>query len=713
MGIDKGYRGIDYFRIAAAVLVVAIHTGPLAVLSEEADFVLCHIIARVAVPFFLMASGFFMFKDNACTKDKLLSFLKRILILYVMSVLMYIPVNIYNGYFKQEKLLWNILKDIVFDGTMYHLWYLPAVLLGTVIAWLLIKHTGYKRALAVALALYIIGLLGDSYYGAVSDINGFKQVYEIMFKLFDYTRNGIFMAPVFIVMGAALGRMKKLSCKYCVIGVTACLAGMVCEGLLLQWADWQRHTSMYIFLVPLMFFLFSLLCRIRGRRSILCGRMAMVIYIIHPMVIVGVRLIAGLIGMDKWLVENSLIHFVLVLVLSAGASLGILYIIYVIKQYRHKNEYNYKKDRAWMEIDLENLRHNVEVLQKIMPGKCRLMAVVKADAYGHGAVRISKFLNKIGIDAFAVATIDEGIELRRNNIKGKILIFGHTDPARIRQICRYGLTQTVMDAEYAGELNEYGVDIKAEIKLDTGMHRQGVDYGNLDEILKILKLEHLKTEGIYTHLCTADSLEIGDVQFANRQITAFYEAVKNIKERGITLPKLHIQSSYGLLNYPELECDFTRIGIAMYGVLSSYGDSPRVNISLKPVMSVKSRITQIRTLKAGETVGYGRTFTSPKDSRIAVISIGYADGIPREISGKRMYVIIRGHRAPVIGRVCMDVMEADVTDIEEAAAGDIVTVIGSEGDAKIGAEEVAYCADSITNELLSRMGSRLEKVYIE
>ena len=194
------------------------------------------------------------------------------------------------------------------------------------------------------------------------------------------------------------------------------------------------------------------------------------------------------------------------------------------------------------------------------------------------------------------------------------------------------------------------------------------------------------------------------------QINCFYKVLDQIKERGIKLPKTHIQSSYGLLNYPELKCDYVRTGVALYGVLSSPNDKTKLNLDLKPVLSLKSRVVLTRIIKKGESVGYGRTFVANRDSKIALLPIGYADGYPRNLSGGKCYVLINGHKAPIVGRICMDQMAVDVTDIPDVKVGMEVTLIGSDGNREITAPMVADNASSITNELLSRMGQRLNVV---
>lgn len=195
--MNKNYTGIDYFRFIAALLIIAIHTSPLGSFSETGDFMLTRIIARVAVPFFFMTSGFFLISRYTCNAEKLGAFIKKTTLIYGVAILLYIPINVYNGYFKMDNLLPNIIKDIVFDGTLYHLWYLPASIIGAAIAWYLVKKVHYRKAFLIASVLYIIGLFGDSYYGIVKSVSCLNAFYNLIFQLTDYTRNGIFFAPIF------------------------------------------------------------------------------------------------------------------------------------------------------------------------------------------------------------------------------------------------------------------------------------------------------------------------------------------------------------------------------------------------------------------------------------------------------------------------------------------------------------------------------------
>lgn len=373
---------------------------------------------------------------------------------------------------------------------------------------------------------------------------------------------------------------------------------------------------------------------------------------------------------------------------------------------------DWNEDRSYLEIDLSALSHNVKVITEAMPPRCRLMAVVKAEAYGHGGYEIAAHLNREGVRAFAVATIDEAIALRRRGIRGELLILGYTAPRRAKELAKYDLIQTLLDYDSALALNREDVPLKVHIKIDTGMHRLGFDWADEEKIRKVFSMENLKVCGAYTHLSVSDSLEIGDVEFTQRQIRRFYHTIEALEQAGYRIPKLHIQSSYGVLNYPELECDYARVGLALYGVLSSPVDQTKLQLDLRPVLSLKSRVALLRTLEAGEQAGYGRAFTVRRKTRLAVIPLGYADGYPRSLSCGKGQVLIHGKQAPIAGRICMDQLLVDVTEIPEINVGDAVTLIGRDGNREITAAMVAQMAGSISNELLSRLGRRLKTVYL-
>lgn len=703
---NESYSGIDYFRFIAALLIVAIHTSPLSSFSETGNFIFTRIVSRVAVPFFFMTSGFFLISRYTCNAEKLEAFIKKTTLIYGVAILLYIPINVYNGYFKMDNLLPNIIKDIVFDGTLYHLWYLPASIIGAAIAWYLVKKLNYPKALMVASVLYLIGLFGDSYYGITEKISCLNSLYTYIFQVTDYTRNGIFFAPIFFILGGFIADNRpQITFGKSFLGFAISLALMLGEAMILHHFDLQRHDSMYVFLLPCMYFLFIVILHFKGKRLVSLRTASLIIYIIHPMMIVVIRLFSKLLHIQKLFVENSIVHYFAVCLTS---------VVFSVVLTAKWNKYKPKKakhtadtDRAYLEIDLNNLEHNVKVLKRAMPQKCELMAVVKAEAYGHGLYEIATHLNKIGVKAFAVATIDEGIKLRQYGVLGEILILGYTAPARAKELRKYDLTQTLIDYKYALLLDKQGYNVMTHIKVDTGMHRLGFDAKDIEKISAVFSMKHIKVSGIYTHLCAADSIDEKDIFFTNVQIESFYNLLNQLKEKGITIPKIHIQSSYGLLNYPELKCDYVRVGVSLYGVLSSPNDRTKLHLDLRPVLSLKSRVILLREIKKGESVGYSRSFVANRDSLIALLPVGYADGYPRNLSCGKSYVLINGHQAPVVGKICMDQLAVDVTDIPNVKTGSIATLIGKDGKEEITAPMVAESAESITNELLSRMGHRL------
>ncbi len=707
---EKGYTGIDGFRLAAAVLVVAIHTSPLLVLGETADFVLTGVIARVAVPFFFMTSGFFLFSGYGGGREKLKGLEIRTAKIYGLAMLFYVPLNVYTGYFAAEPLLPVLLRDVLVDGTVYHLWYLPAAMAGAAVAWGLLRRGGFRLAFPATLALYAVGLLGDSYYGLAQGLPPLAWLYDRLFEVCDYTRNGLFFAPLFFVMGGWFARRRPErgtgAPHFCAFLLA--LAAMIAEGLLLRSLGLPRHDSMYVLLPVCLFFLFSWLSGLRGRRLPLVRTAALLVYILHPMVLVAVRFAAKLTGLTALLVDNTFVQFLTVTALSAGAAFVLAAAQRAWRQHRPPRQGIRPEDRAWIEVDLAALGHNARALQRRMPEGCELMAVVKAEAYGHGAAVTAAYLQDAGVRAFAVATLEEGIALRRAGVRGEILILGVTPAARAWLIRRWRLVQTAADLPHAQALDAAGVRIRVHLKIDTGMHRLGFAAGDTAPVLAACRLKNLQVCGAYTHLCAADSPLQEDIDFTLRQARAFYALADRLEKEGVSLPKLHLQSSYGLLNYPELRGDYVRAGIALYGCLSRPEDTTVVRPDLRAVLSLRARVALVRTVRAGESVGYGRAFTAPRDMRLAVVSAGYADGVPSALAqGGR--VLLHGRYAPLAGRVCMDMLTVDVSAIPEVQAGDVVTLIG-EG---LPAAQAAGAAGEITNELLSRMGGRLAVKYRE
>lgn len=700
--VKKGrtYPALDNFRLMAALLVTAVHTSPLAPWSEAADFWLTRVLARVAVPFFLMVSGYFLQKGG-WEKERTGRFLKKTGLLYLGSVLLYLPLNLYAGL----PSLGEGVRKLLFEGTFYHLWYLPAAMLGCVIAWRL-SRMGLRAALPAAAALYLIGLGGDSYYGIVSALPPLKAAYEAIFLVLGYTRNGLFMAPLFLLLGAASARI-RIPERAAAAGFLLSLAAMSGEGFLLRHMGVQRHDSMYLLLPVCMEFLFSLLLGRNQGENKAARSVSMLVYLLHPWTIVLVRGGAKLAGLEKLFIQNQGVHFLAVAALTFAGS-GMLVHLSSRALLRPA-----PAARAWREIDLKALAHNVRVLKEQAGPGCELMAVLKADAYGHGARETARALQRQGIvKAYAAACLTEAIQLRRAGIRGTILVLGYTPPEQAELLRRWHLTQTVVSGEYAARLSAgaRGSKITVHIAVDTGMHRLGIPSGDMEAIRRVFRLPNLNIQGMFSHLCVSDSLAPDDVSFTLSQVKRFYDTVLKLQEEGLDTGKIHLQASYGLLNLPAQPCDYARVGIALYGVYSHNGPVQR-GLDIWPVLSLRARVALVRKLEPGETAGYGCAFRTERSTRLAVICVGYADGLPRDFGARGGEVLLRGQRAPVVGMLCMDQMLADVTDIGDVKEGDIATVLGRDGAGLIRAEDLAEQCGTITNEFLAGLGARLDFRY--
>lgn len=370
----------------------------------------------------------------------------------------------------------------------------------------------------------------------------------------------------------------------------------------------------------------------------------------------------------------------------------------------------FRQGRAWIELDRAALHHNVEALRALLPEGCQLMPVVKANAYGHGAALVARELNAMGIRAFCVASVQEGVALRKKGIRGEILVLGYTHPAHFGYLRRYRLTQTVVDAAYAEVLNTCGKTVRVQIKIDTGMCRLGERFERIDELSRIFICGNLKIEGAFTHLCADDTTAPGDRTFTLNQARKFRQTVEALNRRGCPCLKTHLLASYGLINYPELGGDYARVGIALYGVLSTRADTESCRVDLRPVLSVRARVVLVKDLFQGEAAGYGLQFTAERDMKIAVLAIGYADGIPRALSCGVGRVLLHGCKAPIIGCICMDQTLVDVSDIPDIRSGDVAVIVGKSNAEEITACDVAEQANTISNEILSRLGERLERM---
>ncbi|MBM6925377.1 serine racemase VanT catalytic subunit [Pseudoflavonifractor phocaeensis] len=367
------------------------------------------------------------------------------------------------------------------------------------------------------------------------------------------------------------------------------------------------------------------------------------------------------------------------------------------------------KNRAWREVDLSALAHNAHILQTALAPGCRLMAVVKADAYGHGAIPTARRLEREGIRAFAVACLDEGIALRQAGIRGEILILGYTSPWEAEELIRWKLVQTVADELHGQALAARGLPVPVHLALDTGMHRLGIPAEDRAALVRLYGLAGLNIRGVFSHLCVSDSLQTQDLSFTQEQLKRFYGALQWLRAQGYAPGETHIQASYGIWNLPPQPCTWARAGIALYGVTSD-GRPTRQALDLIPVLSLRARVASVRTLAPGEGAGYGLAFRAKDARRLATVTIGYADGLPRDLPHRGGAVLLAGQRCPMVGRMCMDQLLVDVTHAPHAAPGDVVTLMGRDGGQVISAENLARQCGTITNELLSRLSHRLPVV---
>ena len=372
--------------------------------------------------------------------------------------------------------------------------------------------------------------------------------------------------------------------------------------------------------------------------------------------------------------------------------------------------------RTYAQIDLDHLAENVTNIRKRLSPGCRMMGVVKADAYGHGDAAVAAELSALFVDWFGVSNIEEALSLRRAGIRQPILIFGYTPPEFASTLARYAITQTVYARDYAEGLShacvEQGVSADIHIKVDTGMSRIGfraVDAEEIDEMEAVTALPGLCMKGIFTHFAVADSLTAADVAFTRAQYRRFIEVIEQLEGRGIDVGLRHCCNSAGILCYPEYHLDMVRAGVILYGIPPSGALEGRM--PLAPVMSLESVASLVKEIERGDGVSYGLTYHAPDSRTIATLAVGYADGYSRLLS-RRARVLIRGRYAPVVGTVCMDQMMVDVTGIEGVKQGDEATLFGGDGDRVIPATEIAELCGTIPYETVCLVGRRVPRVYI-
>jgi len=372
--------------------------------------------------------------------------------------------------------------------------------------------------------------------------------------------------------------------------------------------------------------------------------------------------------------------------------------------------------RAWAEVSLSKLRKNAEIIRGLNSSSTEVMAVVKADAYGHGDEQIVRCLaEQCGIRYFAVSNLDEAIAVRGFATDAEILILGYTPPEYAHEISMYNIIQGVVSTEYALALTKNTAQpIRCHVKIDTGMGRIGLRHDTpqecAEEIAEMMKIEKLSVEGIYTHFAVADSDDADNIAYTDRQqkyITDTYDALCGM---GIKLPHVHFMNSAATCYRNSGRSTLSRAGIILYGLHPDV--SLEIPDELEPVMEVKAVISQVKTVEAGVCISYGRTFTSEKEMRIATVTVGYADGYSRLLSSKGE-MLVHGKRCKIVGRVCMDQLMIDVTDVPDAESGDIVTLIGRDGDDMITADDLASMYGTIGYEVVCGISKRVPRIYID
>ena len=376
--------------------------------------------------------------------------------------------------------------------------------------------------------------------------------------------------------------------------------------------------------------------------------------------------------------------------------------------------------RTWAQISLNRIEHNYKVIREQISDRTKLCCVIKADAYGHGALEFAELYEQLGADFFAVSNLEEALQLRIGGIKLPILILGYTPASYAKELSDNNISQAILSLEYAKELSEsaktFGVCVKSHIKIDTGMSRIGIMCQDTkrdnapEEVMEIFSLSNLEIEGIFTHFAVSDEKESGE-EYTLHQIECVEYIINSLKENGIDTDKIikHCSNSAAIMDYKSAHMDMVRAGIILYGLSPS--SKLKGQIALKPAMEIKSVVAHIKDVEAGTTISYGRTFEAEKKMKIATVPIGYADGYIRNLANDA-YMIVKGKKAKVVGRICMDQCMIDISEIEGVKVGDTVTVVGKTGNTEITMDDVASWTGTINYEVVCLVGKRVPRVYV-
>lgn len=371
--------------------------------------------------------------------------------------------------------------------------------------------------------------------------------------------------------------------------------------------------------------------------------------------------------------------------------------------------------RVYAKIDLDAIASNMDRMKQNLNPNSKIMAVIKADGYGHGAVQIAQMLEKVDyIWGFAVATLDEAVVLKSEGIIKPVLVLGCVFPDQYMEMLKYDIRMNVYTEEMAEAISQMaareGMTAYMHIKLDTGMTRLGFDTSaeSVETIARIASMQNVCMEGIFTHFAKADET---DKAFTKKQIQDFMWMTERLKEKNVEFQYEHCANSAAIIDVPEANFDLVRAGISTYGLYPSE-DVCKGNVQLKPALALKSHVAFVKEIEAGTPISYGGTYVSEHSMKIATIPVGYADGYPRNLSNVG-YVLIRGKKAPIVGRVCMDQFMVDVTNIDGVSFGDNVTLIGKDGNETITVEELSELSGRFNYEFVCDLGKRIPRVYVK
>ncbi|MBO1097792.1 membrane-bound serine racemase VanT [Enterococcus casseliflavus] len=694
----KKNQGIEQFRVILAMMVVAIHCLPLHRLWPDGDILITLTLFRIAVPFFFMISGYYVFSDLATqnsypARQRIWLFIKKQLQVYLIATLLFLPLAWYSGILGLNMPLGTFIQTLLVNGILYHLWYFPAIITGGLLVMGLLTRLSFKQVFFIAVGLYVVGLGGDSWSGLAAQ-TPITPLYSLIFQLLDGTRNGIFFAPLFLILGVLARRFAiKPASPHRYSYLMISLICLLLESYLLHHFTTPKHDSMYIFLPFVLLFLFPIIQQWQAPMIWKqAGRLSLWLYLLHPYTIA----VTHFLSQKLPLLQNNLINFFVVL----GLTIGLIYGLFALqKLFPFPKKTPLHLQRATKEFSAPALLHNLQEIKRLIPAKTKVMAVVKADAYGCDAKTVASTLERAGVDFFAVATIEEAIELRRAGIKSRLLILGYTSAQRAKELNRYSLIQTIVSEAHGQALARTGIPIECHLAVDTGMHRLGVA-PDLETVRRLYALPSLKITGIFSHLGSSDQLDTASILRTQAQIICFDDLLAGLSARNIAYGLTHLQSSYGILNYPEKHYDYVRPGILLTGSLSVPNEPTKQKINVQPILTLKALLVDKKTVAAGEAIGYGLATVFDRPTTIGIVSIGYCDGVPRALSNQGFQLSYQGVLLPQVGLICMDMLLIDLTDYPELAVESWLEVISDWTN-------TADQAQTIPNELISRLGSRV------